>query len=113
LDTITDFGLSDGDLLVLDTSIYAALSYPSTHDPQNKLSMNHSHEASLLQSEFLSGAGVSAAQSASQKILFNSTNGYLYYDADGSGASSTAIHFATIQNSGAAVAMTYDKIRLI
>ena len=39
----------------------------------------------LLSSQIRLGAGVSGANSASQRFLFNTTNGNLYFDADGVG----------------------------
>jgi Ca2+-binding RTX toxin-like protein len=39
----------------------------------------------LLSSQIRLGAGVSSANSASQRFLFNTSNGNLYFDADGMG----------------------------
>jgi Ca2+-binding RTX toxin-like protein len=49
----------------------------------------------LTAAEFESGAGLDAATAASTRIFFNSTSGALYYDADGSGAGSSAQQVAT------------------
>ncbi|MEQ1598054.1 MAG: hypothetical protein ABL880_01680 [Methylotenera sp.] len=45
--------------------------------------------------EYRSGAGVTTAATANQHIIFNTTNGALYYDADGVGGQA-AIQFATL-----------------
>ncbi|QMT39444.1 matrixin family metalloprotease [Neisseria shayeganii] len=53
-------------------------------------------DSSIEAAEF--GLGSSATNSR-QRILFNQTDGKLYYDVDGNG-NSTAVHFATLQGSG-------------
>ena len=45
--------------------------------------------------EFISGAGITTAATANQHIIFNSTTGALYYDADGLGGQA-ATEFATL-----------------
>ncbi len=41
--------------------------------------------------EFVSGAGVAAAANLTQRIIYNTTDGVLRYDADGSGAGAAVI----------------------
>ena len=47
---------------------------------------------------FLAGAGVTTATTTAQRILFNTTNGNLYYDWDGSAAGRAPVLFATAAN---------------
>jgi len=74
VDTITDFNAAD-DTILLENAIFTALTATGT----------------LAASAFAIGAATTAAQ----HILYNATNGWLSYDADGSGAGA-AIHFATL-----------------
>ena len=82
-DTITD--LAAGDLIVLDRNVFAALSGGTA----------------LTAVEFSSAAGLSAATTAQQRILHDSTTGALRYDSDGTGGP-VAVQFATL-NVGAPV----------
>ena len=45
----------------------------------------------LTTAEFESGAGLTAAVTAEGRIVYNTTNGALYYDADGSGATAAVL----------------------
>jgi Ca2+-binding RTX toxin-like protein len=77
LDTIADF-LPGQDLLVLNPGVFAALG--DQLDP----------------SEFRSGPGVTAATNASDHVMYDSTTGALYYDADGTGTSSVSVQLAVL-----------------
>ncbi len=81
VDRITDFSVPD-DTIRLENAIFTALTATGV----------------LAASAFHIGA---SAATAAQHVLYNSTNGWLSYDADGSGASA-AIHFATL-NAGLAL----------
>jgi Ca2+-binding RTX toxin-like protein len=74
VDIITDFVAAD-DTIRLENAVFTALTATGT----------------LAASAFAIGAATTAAQ----HILYNSSNGWLSYDADGSGAGA-AIHFATL-----------------
>ena len=74
VDQITDFNVTD-DTIWLSQSIFNALS-----------------AGQISASEFTIGA---AATTASQRIIYNSTNGAVSYDADGVGGAA-AIRFATL-----------------
>lgn len=50
----------------------------------------------LTAAEFVSGAGTKTAQDASDRLIYDTTTGKLYYDADGTGAGSSAILIATV-----------------
>jgi hypothetical protein len=54
---------------------------------------------SLTAARFLSGAGVTAATTAAQRFIYNSSTGNLYFDADGSGAGASVI-IANLSNIG-------------
>ena len=47
-------------------------------------------------SELLIGVGLTAAADADDFLIYNSTTGALFYDADGSGGASTAVQFAVL-----------------
>jgi serralysin len=74
VDTITDFNLTQ-DKIRLDDDIFSALS-------------------SIGAGNFVSAAGATALD-ANDYLIFNTTNNYLYYDADGSGTD-PMVHFATL-----------------
>jgi Ca2+-binding RTX toxin-like protein len=77
VDVIADFSSVD-DLFFLDRRIFTAMT-----------------TGYLDASAFLSGAGATAATTAAQRIIYNSTTGDVYYDADGAGGAA-AVKFATI-----------------
>jgi serralysin len=69
VDAIKDFSSAQGDKLMLDHLVFG--------HAVDQLSMGDA--------EFVSGAGLTSAQTADQHFVFNSSTGALYYDADGSG----------------------------
>jgi Ca2+-binding RTX toxin-like protein len=73
-DTVTDFSTAE-DMVQLARSVLTALGAAGP----------------LSADEFASGAGVTAGQDASDRIVYNTTNGTLYYDADGSGAGAAVL----------------------
>jgi serralysin len=80
VDTIADFSAGD-DLIQLAHTVFSALT-----------------AGDLLDVAFQS-ANVSTALSADVRIIFNTANGALLYDADGEGGA-TAMQFATISLAG-------------
>jgi Ca2+-binding RTX toxin-like protein/starvation-inducible outer membrane lipoprotein len=75
-DNITDFSITEGDRIELDNSVFTAL--PTT--------------GPLASSAFGIGA---VATTAAQRILYDSSNGFLAYDPDGNGATA-AVSFAQL-----------------
>lgn len=75
VDTITDFTINE-DKIQLDDAIFKAVG------------------SSLTSSEFVANAS-GTAQSSLQHIIYDTTDGHLYYDADGSGAQAR-VHFASL-----------------
>jgi len=78
-DTITDFNFAQGDRIELDNDVFAALGAPGD----------------LSASAIRAGAGVITAGDGDDHIIFNTTTGALYYDADGAGGAA-AVQFATL-----------------
>ncbi len=73
-DIITDF-LSGTDIIWLDHAMLTGLNTPINTESRM-----------LSADEFWSGAGVSAAHDTTDRIIYNTSSGALYYDADGSGS---------------------------
>jgi Ca2+-binding RTX toxin-like protein len=80
VDRITDF--SSGDLVALSVDRFGAAG----------------GIGALAGSRFHSGAGANAAADADHRIVYDTTNGNLYYDADGVGGDA-AVLFAVLENS--------------
>ena len=80
-DTITDFAKTQ-DILWFSKSVYTAFS---------ALNAN----TNILSGQFWSGAGVTTAHDTDDRIIYNTTTGILYYDADGTG-SSAAVQVALV-----------------
>jgi len=77
LDTITDF-VSGVDKIQLSQSIFTKFTGDLVESAQ-----------------LVSGAGLTAARDTDDYLIFNTTNGALYYDADGNGKAA-AVQFATL-----------------
>jgi Ca2+-binding RTX toxin-like protein len=82
LDHITDF--ASVDMINLESGIFTSLTTTGT------LSAN----------AFVSGAGLTSAQDASDRIVYNTTTGALFYDADGAGGAAS-VQFAVLDNHAA------------
>jgi Ca2+-binding RTX toxin-like protein len=78
IDTITDFN-PEQDTVRLSQTIFKAL-------PYNDLST----------AAFNSGAGMTTAQDATDRIIYNTTTGALYYDPDGNLTKGKIVQFATL-----------------
>lgn len=78
IDTIIDFGkvaTTDTDKLMFSKTIFTSL--VSTTPTVTGVA--------LTAADFLTGANITSASSTGQHLLYNSTSGALYYDADGAG----------------------------
>jgi len=91
LDTLNDF-TRGSDYIALDRADFSAFSSLSDY-------------ANILPGNFWSGAGVITAHDADDRIIYNTSTGALYYDADGTGANAP-IQFA-IMGSTIKPALTY------
>ncbi|MDD2742793.1 MAG: cadherin-like domain-containing protein, partial [Rhodocyclaceae bacterium] len=83
IDTLTDF-VHASDKLVLDDDIFTALGVVGT-----------TTGAALNAATFYAAAGATAVHAATDRIIYNSTSGQLYYDADGL-TSTAAVQIALI-----------------
>ncbi len=81
MDTITDFA-SGTDKLQFNKGVFTGLSSAALGD--------------LTTEAFWSGAGVSSAHDATDRFIYNTTTGALFYDADGNAAGSTAVQVALL-----------------
>ena len=81
VDTITDFSVSQGDKIDLSAAIFTKLSV----------------SIGVAATQFKSGAGQTTASDADDYLIYNTTDGSLYYDSDGSG-SAAAVLFAVLSN---------------
>ncbi|WP_292930104.1 calcium-binding protein [Novosphingobium sp. PASSN1] len=80
-DTITDFSHAQGDRIVLDKSVFTGLTGAAN--------------TALADAAFFAGAGATAAQDASDRLIYNTSTGVLLYDRDGTG-SAAAVQIALI-----------------
>ncbi len=85
LDVITDFSVAQGDKLVLENSTFTALTAIGA----------------LNSSMFRSGAGVTTAADSNDYLIYNTSTGAVYYDADGNGAGSSPVQIVSLLGSPA------------
>jgi Ca2+-binding RTX toxin-like protein len=78
VDTLADFARGS-DLLALDADVFTAFTAGSP----------------VAASQIRAGAGFTTATTAEHRLVYDSTSGALYYDADGAGGAA-AVRFATI-----------------
>ncbi|WP_413175482.1 FG-GAP-like repeat-containing protein [Anabaena azotica] len=79
IDTIQDFTVGEDKIRISASGFSNALSI-----------------GTLASSAFLSGAGITTASDTFQRLIYNSTNGALFFDADGSVNAFSAIQIATL-----------------
>jgi methionine-rich copper-binding protein CopC len=80
LDTITDF-VSGTDKLMLSVKIYKALGTKA---------------GAVTSAQFVQGAGLTTGQDATDRLVFNTSNSTLYYDADGSATAQSGVAIAVL-----------------
>lgn len=80
VDTISDFNLSQADKLVLSKSVFKSFGSSAT----------------VSAAQFRSGPAVTQAADTNDYLIYNSSNGALYYDADGSSGAYLPIQFASL-----------------
>ena len=86
LDTITDFKHVQTDVIDLSAKVFTGFG----------------HTGALLADEFYAAAGATSAQDTTDRIVYNTSTGQLYYDADGVGGAA-AIAFAQLKGAPALV----------
>ena len=81
MDRITDFA-SPADQLAFENAVFTGLGSAGTF--------------SSTDGRCVAGAGLTSGQDSNDRIIYNTTNGNLYYDANGS-ASGGSVQIATLQ----------------
>ena len=89
VDTLAEFTPVD-DVIQLDQTIFTALA-----------------TGSLNAGAFYKAAGAVAASDAGDRIIYDTTEGHLYYDADGAGGAASGIRFATLSGAPAITAADF------
>jgi serralysin len=105
-------GLGGNDIFRFDTAPNDATNYDILYDfnvvndtiqLENAIFASLTATGTLSAANFCSGAGVTTAQDGNDFVIYNSSSGALYYDADGLGGATTATLFAFVP---AATALT-------
>jgi Ca2+-binding RTX toxin-like protein len=101
IDTFTDFSQSDGDSIILSLKYYDA-----NWNQHSLYNLETETDGTTLKvSNFYSAAGAKKGHDADDRVVYDTTSGKLYYDADGSGKGA-AVQIALIGTSTHA-ALTY------
>ena len=79
-DRIADFSHAEGDQIRLKQAAFAGIN----------------HTGALTAAEFHAAAGASEAHDPSDRIIYNTATGELWYDADGSGTAAAAVQVALL-----------------
>ena len=95
VDVITDFSHGQGDKIALSLADFTGFA----------------QTGAITADQFHAAAGATSAQDAEDRIVYNTSNGALYYDADGLGGAA-AVQIATIQ-SFANANLVYSDIQII
>ncbi|MEI6643887.1 MAG: calcium-binding protein [Novosphingobium sp.] len=81
-DTITDFSNSDGDKIQLSKAVFTGFTYTGA----------------LHEDDFYAAAGATKAHDSTDRLIYNTTTGILYYDPDGKGGTA-AVQIALLAKS--------------
>jgi Ca2+-binding RTX toxin-like protein len=94
-DSVTDFSAAEGDKIQLSKAVFKGFAYTGT----------------LHAEDFYAAAGATKAQDATDRVIYNTTTGILYYDADGTGGAA-AVQVALL---GASThpALAYGDLQII
>ncbi|WP_156424840.1 cadherin domain-containing protein [Novosphingobium fuchskuhlense] len=95
VDKITDFSFGDGDKIQISQSVFAGFT----------------HLGALAAGEFYSAAGATSAHDASDRVIYDTTTGKLYYDADGQGGAA-AVQIAVLGSSTHPI-LIYSDLQII
>lgn len=94
-DTITDFSKADGDKIQLSKAVFKGFAYTGA----------------LHAEDFYAAAGATKAHDANDRLIYNTTTGVLYYDADGLGG--TAAVQVALLGASTHPALAYGDIQII
>ena len=94
-DTITDFSRADGDKIQLSKAVFKGFAYTGT----------------LQAEDFYAAAGATTARDATDRVIYNTRTGILYYDADGLGGSA-AVQIAQL-GTGSAPMLAFADLLII
>lgn len=94
-DTITDFSAAEGDKIQLSKAVFKGFAYTGT----------------LHAEDFYAAAGATKAHDATDRLIYNTTTGVLYYDADGLGGVA-AVQVALL-GASAHPALVYGDLQII
>ena len=95
VDTITDFAHSQGDKIALSLADYTGFN----------------ETGAITADQFYAAAGASTAHDATDRLIYDTSNGNLYYDADGAGGVD-AVQIATLQ-SYATAGFSYHDVLIV
>lgn len=84
-DQLNDFSREQGDVLIFSVAAYVVFT--------------GANSGPLGDDQFLAGAGVTAATTASQRFIYDSSSGLLRFDADGTGSGSSPVEVARLGTS--------------
>jgi Ca2+-binding RTX toxin-like protein len=90
-DTITDFSVAQADRIGLTASVFLGIGVAG---------------ASLTLAQFRSAAGATTANSTTQRIIHNSSNGALFWDQDGSLTTFAPVQFGVVNPTGTVLTNT-------
>ena len=94
-DTITDFSRADGDKIQLSKAVFKGFAYTGT----------------LQAEDFYAAAGATTARDSTDRVIYNTRTGIMYYDADGLGGSA-AVQIAQL-GTGSAPTLAFADLLIV